>query len=302
MPIGSNPRVSVIIATYNMGQFLAEAIQSILNQTFQDLEVIVVDDGSTDNTQVCLERFRTDTRVIIVTQRNLGQPRAKNVGIERARGSYIAFCDADDYWLPQKLELQLPRFNHCQDIGVVYSPATALFPDGSRAELQGPKYMRGDVLHTMFVRNIVPFGTAVVRRECIDQLGAFDESFQMGIDWDLWLRISTRWKFDYVEEATYIYRIWDGQMSKNWRGRYDCALAIMEKFLAQYPNRLPAAVVASAYADTYTNLASHHLAHFGIRKCLATLAKAFRCKPGHWPAWRLLMTLPYYRVRAIMRS
>lgn len=290
----STPIVSVVIATHNMAEHVCEAVTSVLRQTFTDLEVILVDDGSTDNTQERLRQFESEPRFRRLVTPKQGQPRAKNAGIDEARGKFVAFCDADDYWLPRKLELQMPVFSTSERIGVVYSPATALHVDGRQHLLQGPKCLCGDVLEEMFVRNVVPFGTAVVRRVCIDDVGVFDESIPMGIDWDWWLRISTRWHFHCIPESTYMYRIWGGQMSKNWRGRYDCALAIMDKFLAANPDRLPRGIVATAYADTYTNLAGHLLKHAGPAACLDTLRKALSAKPHHLPAWGLLLGLPYY--------
>ncbi len=293
------PEVSVVIATYNMGQYVAEAVESVLAQTRPSLEVIVVDDGSTDDTQSRLERFNTDPRVVVLSQENSGQAKAKNAGLLRSKGRFLAFCDADDLWLPDKLERQLPLFEQNPGTGVVYSRAIALCSDGSREEFQTPSCVRGDVLHAMFVRNIVPFGTAVVRRECLFETGLFDESLAMGIDWDLWLRVAVKWEFDFVPEPTYVYRVWDGQMSNNWRGRYEYALRIMASFLATHRERLPSGIVSLAYADTYTNLAAEELHHVGVRACTRTLWSALKHKPGFWPAWRLLLLMPWHRLQAI---
>lgn len=291
------PTVSVVIASYNMGKYVCEAVDSVLDQPMQDLEVIVVDDGSKDDTLEVLKKYEHDPRVRVIATPNQGQPKAKNTGVRASRGRFIAFCDADDYWLPNKLPLQLPRFHSNPKVGVVYSPITQLHADGSLHAQPGREFFRGDVLARMFVRNIVPFGTAVIRRECLEQVGDFDESIPMGIDWELWLRIAPHWQFDYVEESTYIYRIWDGQMSKNWRGRYDNALKIMTKFLDAHPDRLSRHVVAIGYADTYTNLATEYLRHSMIGDCFQQLGQALRWRVTYWQAWRLLLGMPYYWFR-----
>lgn len=295
------PPVSVVIATYNMGEYVAQAVSSVLEQTTSDLEVVVVDDGSTDATQEALRIFCEDPRVRVIQQENQGQPRAKNAGVRAARGRYIAFCDADDYWLPNKLAVQLPLFEQNPKVGVVYSPVLMFHPDGSLREQVGHRFCHGNVLDEMFLRNIVPFGTAVVRRECFEQLGGFDESIPMGIDWDLWLRLAVHWEFDFASEPTYVYRIWHGQMSKNWRGRYDCAFRIMAKFLEYYPDRLSERVIATGYADTYTNLAAEYLRHVGMAASITTLGKALAHRADYWPAWRLLLTMPWHRIRALSR-
>jgi glycosyltransferase involved in cell wall biosynthesis len=300
-PAGSLPQVSVVIATHNMGQFVAQAVDSVLTQADADLEVVVVDDGSTDSTPEALGAYRQESRVRVITQDKQGQPQAKNAGIRASRGRYIAFCDADDYWLPNKLARQLPLFARNPRVGVVYSSILALREDGSLHARPERQFFRGQVLDQMFLHNLVPFGTAVIRRECLEQAGAFDESIPMGIDWDLWLRIAIDWEFDFVPESTYVYRIWAGQMSRDWRGRYDCALRIMGGFLERYPDRLPAGIVASAYADTYTNLAAEHLHHAGMAQCLSTLRRALAHRADFWPAWRLLLSMPWYRVRNLLR-
>ena len=286
------PEVSVIVATYNMGQHVGEAIASVLAQQGHDLEVIVVDDGSTDATPQALKAFADEPRVRVLTQQNHGQPKAKNAGLRAARGRYIAFCDADDYWLPCKLDLQLPLLEQNSAVGVVYSSILLLHADGRAEEPREHRKSRGDVLSRLFINNMVPFGTAVVRRECIEEAGGFDEDIPMGIDWDLWLRIATRWEFDFVAEPTYVYRIWDGQMSHNWRGRYDCALRIMDRFVVNHPGLLSKDVIAAAYADTYTNLSAACLTHRGFRASLPYIARALSHRPLFWPAWRVLLDVP----------
>jgi glycosyltransferase involved in cell wall biosynthesis/peptidoglycan/xylan/chitin deacetylase (PgdA/CDA1 family) len=302
MTSAGDPEVSVIIATYNMGQHVGQAITSVLAQQGHELEVIVVDDGSTDTTPRALEEFADEPRVRVLTQQNQGQPKAKNAGLRAARGRYIAFCDADDYWLPNKLDRQIPLLEQNAAVGVVYSTIVRLEPDGCLRPQASRPLLRSNVLQEMFVRNIVPFGTALVRRECFDQVGGFDESIPMGIDWDLWLRIATRWEFDVVAEPTYVYRIWEGQMSHNWRGRYDCALRIMERFLVTHPGLVSKEVIATAYADTYTNLARAHFGHRGFGASLPYLKRALTHRPLFWPAWRFLLEASLRGIRLAERS
>jgi glycosyltransferase involved in cell wall biosynthesis len=303
---GAMPQVSVIVATYNMGMYVVEAVNSVLAQLVQDLEVIVVDDGSTDGTREVLSIFANNPRVRLLFQENQGQPKAKNSGLRLARGRFIAFCDADDYWLPNKLSLQLPLFERNPRVGVVYSKTLRLDTDGRvfpPAESQSIQ-PKGNVLEHLFIRNRVPFGTAVVRRECLQQVKGFDETIPMGIDWDLWLRTALYWEFDCVPEATYVYRVWAGQMSNNWRGRYQCALSIMERFLAANPGRLSPQLVATAFADTYTNLADACLQQRPPyrKEGLRHVARALSYRLTFWPAWRLLLTMPVQRVAGRLRG
>ncbi|HEY8940788.1 MAG TPA: glycosyltransferase family A protein [Cellvibrio sp.] len=247
----SQPLVSVVIATYNMGQYIRLAVESVLNQSWENIEVVVVDDGSTDNTQIVMQHFQGNARVLYIKTENQGQPKAKNCGIKNTKGDFIAFCDADDLWEPNKLEVQMPLF-HNPDVGVVYSEVSNIDEYNNRYT-KPPAEIRysGKVTNQMLIENFVPFGTAVIRRQCIEKNGIFDEEFRMGIDWDLWLRYSLDWEFAYTPEQTYIYRVWSGQMSNNYRGRYEFAIRILNKFIAQHGSKLDQRYVKKAWADMH---------------------------------------------------
>jgi glycosyltransferase involved in cell wall biosynthesis len=248
----STPIVSAIIATYNAGHYLEEAIRSILAQTMPDLELLVIDDGSTDGTRALVAGF-TDPRVRYVWQENAGQTSAKNHGLRLARGNFIGFCDGDDFWYPNKLDLQLACFQKNPRLGVVYSPADKIDEQGRPLGAAIAEEFRGKVTDALFLRNFVPFGTALVRRACVERTGGFDPALKMGIDWDLWLRVSVDFEFEYLTTSTYAYRIWTGQMSHNWRGRYSSAFAIMEKFLREHPRLISRRLRRRAFANTYSN-------------------------------------------------
>lgn len=281
------PLVSVVIATYNMGQYLPQAIDSILHQGWQNLEIVVVDDGSKDNTAAVLASYDANPRVRYVCNDNQGQPKAKNCGIKLTRGDFIAFCDADDLWEPTKLEVQMPLFANSR-IGVVYSEVSNIDEHNQRYE-KPPAYARhaGKVTDQLLIRNFVPFGTAVIRRECIEQCGVFDEQFRMGIDWDLWLRYSLFWEFAYTPERTYIYREWSGQMSTNYRGRYDFAIRILANFIQNHGTMLNPRAVRAAWADMYISqanaLASNERA---IKEPIKGYLKGLAKDPFYYYGWR----------------
>jgi glycosyltransferase involved in cell wall biosynthesis len=180
------PLVSVVIASYNMGQYISQAVDSILKQSWPSIEVIVIDDGSQDNTPAVMNGYASDSRVQYIRNENQGQPKAKNFGIRQTRGDFIAFCDADDFWEPNKLEVQMPFFAN-PSVGIVYSEVSNIDEHNKRYQ-KPPAYTRhtGKVTNHLLTCNFVPFGTAVIRRACIEKNGIFDEQFRMGIDWDLW--------------------------------------------------------------------------------------------------------------------
>jgi glycosyltransferase involved in cell wall biosynthesis len=286
------PLVSVVIATYNMGQYLPQAVDSILQQTWKNLEVIVVDDGSTDNTPEVMLNYSTDSRINYIRNQNQGQPKAKNCGIKNTKGDFIAFCDADDFWESDKLEIQIPLFANPK-VGVVYSEVSFIDEHNNAFTKEHHEIRHsGIVTNQMLIENFVPFGTSVIRRKCIEQNGIFDEEFRMGIDWDLWLRYSLDWEFVYTPEKTYIYRVWAGQMSNNYRGRYDHAKRILTKFVAQHGQKLSKSFVRKAWADMYIREATVYAKHEKLFFMpLKNIVRGITLDPFKLCGWKALIKL-----------
>ena len=286
----SEELVSVVIASYNMGHYLRVAVQSALAQSYANIEVQVVDDGSTDDTPQLLERLAADPRLRWHRQANAGQARAKNKGLELSRGRFVAFLDADDAWNPEKLALQMPLFRGRPELGVVYSDYQCMDGDG-RPLVKGVTPMRrGWVTGPLLIENFVCYSAGVVRRECLQRHGGFDETLGMGIDYDLWLRLSAHWQFDFVPQSTVRYRIWAGQMSKNYRKRYASAIRIMNAFLQSNPGVVNHAVVREAWAHTYAGRGDSTLWH--ERDHMAALRdywRALRYAPWSRSVWRSIL-------------
>lgn len=277
----SSPYVSIIMAAYNAQSFIAEAIQSLLDQSYKDFEILIVDDGSTDNTRSVITPFLKDSRVKYFHQKNHGQTVAKNRGINESSGEIIAFCDADDYWHKEKLEKQLVLLVADAEVGVVYSDIQAIDETGaplkSAQTLSGPE---GFILSKLLFDNFIPFGSAIIRKNCINEHGGFNENYRMGIDWDLWLRVSTSWKFGFVPEKLYFYREWSGQMSRNYKGRYLGAITILQNFKKSHPDLLNRSLYRQALSDIYANYAYHSSLYEGytlnlIRLCFKALATGY---------------------------
>jgi glycosyltransferase involved in cell wall biosynthesis len=281
------PPVSVVIATYNMAHYLPFALRSALNQTYSNIEVLVIDDGSTDNTAETVAPYLADSRVRYYRQSNGGQAVAKNRGIRESSGAHIAFLDADDLWAPDKLELQMPLFAASQRTGVVYSAFGYVDEKGDRLPHVPGKLHRGNVSGPMLISNFVGFGTSVVKRECFDRLGLFDERLRMGIDYDRWLRFATQYEFEYVDRVLLYYRDWPGQMSKNWRRRYVSGIEIMKAFLREHPDAVDKRTVDEAWAHTYTGFGyCARGAPSGRREALEHYLRALRFRPHYFPAWK----------------
>ena len=289
--------ISVVVTCYNYGRYVAGALESVQNQTFSDFEVIIIDDGSTDDSREKIEPFLHDKRFRYIKQENFGQAKAKNRGIVESIGEFIAFLDADDLWHRDKLEKQLELFSDAR-IGVVFSRATLIdakgesLPPPSQGKYLQPR--RGTVSNYLFLDNFIWFSSSVVRRVCLDKFGFFDESLQMGIDWDLWLRISTRYAFDFVDEPLVSYRIGhSGQMSKNMVLRQQCSDRIMKSFLVSFPGVISKKFVKEAYYSTFCNRGQYY-AKIDKRISFEYLLRAIVLKPWRLTAYVRVMKLMYY--------
>jgi len=278
----ASPHVSVVITCYNYGRYLTGALESVFAQTFTDFEVIVVDDGSTDDTPAIMAKYAERPYLLYIRQDNGGQAKAKNTGFRNARGKYIGFLDADDLWEKDKLEKQLKLFSS-DSIGVVYTRPRYIDGDGRDLDfkLTGEylKPQRGRVTNFLFMDNFIPFSSALVRRDCLERFGAFDETLKMGIDWDLWLRISTVYQFDFVDEPLLIYRMGHAdQMSKNAEERQRSSDKIMRRFEKRFPEYISHGVLRRALSYTSMNRGYYHSSR-SLRTALRFYWRAF----VQWP-------------------
>ena len=250
------PTVSVITATYNYGRYLGGAIESVLAQTFSDWEMIVVDDGSTDNTQQVIQPYLADKRIRYHRTKNQGQPAAENTGIRLSCGCFIAFLDADDLWMPEKLDAQMKLFHSKPDLAVVYSGRRIINPEGVTISTTKRPLFRGMVLDRIFRNNFVCFSSSVVRRDVFDNVGLFDEECRHASDYELWLRVALRYEFDYVDKPLVIYRTGHANLTSRGDVQLLTALRIMDRFVSEYGgrSRLDPRLVRRCYAETYLHL------------------------------------------------
>ncbi len=196
-------RVSVVIATYNYSRFLAESVDSVLSQTCGNIELIVVDDGSTDETQAIMHRWQDDGRVSYVRQAHRGAAAAYNTGLMKAAGEYLALQAADDAWLPEKLARQVAALDAHPAIGLVYSDTIVVDADGvpqrRHFSAAGRVPHVGRVLPMLLLENFVPASSVVMRRSVLRAVGLHEETLEVCEDWDLWLRIAARFEFGYID-------------------------------------------------------------------------------------------------------
>lgn len=200
-------KVSVVIPTYNYARFIGEAIESILVQTHPISDIVVVDDGSTDETQQVVAKFGSKIRYI--KKENGGVCSARNVGIENSTGDFIAFFDADDISHPTKIEKQLAKFAEDAEVGLVHCGIRELDADGNIIQLNqnGKEGWVADEMLLLKPTIIGPGGTIMVRREVIAAVGAFDEQIEIYEDWEFCYRIARKYKIGFVNEALIDYRL-----------------------------------------------------------------------------------------------
>lgn len=206
--------VSVIIPTYNCSHYLVNAIDSVLAQSFQDFEILVVDDGSFDETPAVMRRYGPPLRYI--RQANGGVARARNRGIAESRGRYVAFLDADDTWYPYKLERQLAALKAYPGHGVCYSDYivvdSALIPITDRHESHLPANLESLLTCGNVVGSIC---TVLAERTLFDEVGGFDPELSQCADWDMWVRLALRSRYLYIDEPLATYRQHATNMSRS---------------------------------------------------------------------------------------
>jgi len=226
------PKVSVIIPTYNRASLLKQAIQSVLNQTYQNFEIIVIDDASTDNTKKTIQSFDSKKITYICHEKNKGGSAARNTGIKLAKGEYMAFLDSDDEWLPKKLFKQLELFaKSSQGVGVVYTGFTKIDNIKNISKSVMPK-KHGRIYHLLLLKNYVgTTSTPLLKRECIEKVGLFDENLPSAQDWDMWIRISKYFNFKYIPKPLVKYNIHQLTISKNYKSVIKGTKIIIKKHI-----------------------------------------------------------------------
>jgi len=210
-----NGLVSVIIPTYNSDKYLSDSIESALAQTYPHVEIIVIDDGSTDNTKKVVEPYLGI--ITYLYKENAGPASARNLGIAKSHGEYIAFLDADDYWLPEKLKIQIDFFQSNPQYGMIH--ANNLILETEREPYPafiGESPPTGWVFKNLFLSNHINNLTVILKRECLDKVKGFDESKELiGIeDYELWLRISLFYEIGFLDKIVAVYRVHCDNISK----------------------------------------------------------------------------------------
>nr|WP_240481087.1 glycosyltransferase [Ectothiorhodospira sp. BSL-9] len=309
IPQRSQPKVSILIPSYNTAQFISESINSVLDQDYPNKEVIVIDDGSTDETLNILAAY--GDRIRVIQQGNQGAAVARNRGLDVAQGHYIAFLDSDDIWLPAKLSTQIAYLEAHPEIGLVYSRWQTWKPDAKGRfppphamslvgaaphspqasiipECSGWLYDRlltgGSLLHTI---------TVVARRELIERVGRFDPELKRGQDYDYWIRASRHTEIHQLEPVLALYRLHGNGCIRKWPDLNYEGL-ILKRTISRWGLEGPDGQIADGtavkrrIAQTHFDFAHHHYWGGQPRLAAKSCLEAIQLNPWHTASWRYL--------------
>lgn len=232
------PKVSVVIPAHNAMKYLPATMESVLQQTLTDIEVLIINDGSSDNIIEWAAQI-TDPRVKLITQENQGISGARNTGIANASGEYIAFIDADDLWLPNKLDKQVQALDNYPAAGLVYTWTAWTDEHGKPTGVIVSSDLEGKVWEQIVVNDKISNGSsAMVRRVCFAQVGVFDCELSGCADRDMWIRLAANYEFAVVKEPLTLYRRHPSSMSQNQQKMLLDIRRVFEKTFTSVPTEL----------------------------------------------------------------
>ena len=282
----AEPRVSIITPTYNRARFIGEAVESVLDQTMSDWELVIVDDGSTDDTRQVLERYLADSRIHYYYQKNKGQSAARNLALENARAEFIGFLDSDDIWYEDKLERQLLAFEAHPDTHIVHGDEATMDELGRVVSRDNMQRHSGRITPQLLGDTSVSITTALVRRECFDALGGFSPRYGVADDYELWLRFSARYRFLYEPGIVAAYRVMANQISSDKRRRFAANERIIRDFLNHYSDCLSFAERRKGLARFYARKARYFASVGERRKALSDIGRSLGLAPMSLAGWR----------------
>ena len=297
-----DPLVSVIMPAYNASETIVESVNSILSQEYSNWELIVIDDGSTDDTyqKVCSIK---DTRIIIYQETNKGVAATRNQGIKAAKGKYISFLDSDDLWNKEKLKIQVNYFETNENqFGLVHTAykefdkKSEYYPKPLK-QLAGLK-IEGEIYEDLLVHDFIATLTVMVRKDVFKDIGYFDVTLSGPEDWDLWIRISRIFNIGYIDIPLAMYRLNPSGLSKNIFKFEDQLWKVMEKHLLQ-------SNLSSQKKRLGLWLFFRHMSHSYAKvdqpiQAVNRLLKAIKAKPFCYKNFQSIVYLVFFRVQNLV--
>jgi len=284
------PKVSILIPSYNSAPFLPMSMESALSGTYQDFEIIIIDDGSSDNTKEVLRPFidQYPSQIRYFWEENKGLAAARNTGIAQARGKYLALLDADDKWLPCRLQEGVKVLDADSSVGLVHGNIT--YMDINEKEIGTPKrniqFLNGSLFENIFLRKAdIACPTVLFRRACCQEAGLFDVNLsRLGCeDRDLWLRIAQKYKIIYIDKVLSYYRLSPQSMSRDLKKMTQARLYVIDKYCPQ-DDRKKRTLRNRAISKVFRDIGDEFLLKENYTVARREYSKAIRFDPlAFWP-------------------
>jgi len=278
--INQAPKVSVILPTYNRAYIIEKSIQSVLNQTYQDFEIIVIDDGSIDNTEEIIKELQEKDNRIRYLRLNInkGASHARNEGIKIAQGEYITFQDSDAEWMPEKLEKQIKAIEN--NLKIIYTGLWRI--EGGNKYYIPDKYIsqkEGYIYKKLLKGGFVDTVSLMVNKECFKKVGVFDEKLPLHEDWDLAIRLSKYYEFKLIDEPLFISQCYKDSISLN----QDAKMKAIELIYLKYHNEINRDIkLRKSWSFLFNNVAKLYLKKNNNNKARQLYWRAIKL----YPIWR----------------
>jgi glycosyltransferase involved in cell wall biosynthesis len=295
------PTISVVISTYNRQRFIGEAIESVLNQSYPPLEIIVVDDGSTDGTERTVRSFDGKIPIHYHWQPNRGQASSLNLGVSLAKGDWIAFHDSDDIWYTHKLAVQVCHLQNHPDVSFFYSNMDYCLLDETGGTTAVSRRFHSALVPLMFngLPNVhVP--TVLVRRDVLRQVGGFNQGLRIGESWELFTRIALAYQLHHIPECLAKQRYHPGQITRNMPIKVDTYRHFHKAMMSIWKNEpLKQKILVSDTEKIYKDLGTYFAQRRDYGKARRCFGLAWSYRPTGWSNLRrcLMSLIPGVRDR-----
>lgn len=228
--------VSIIIPVYNGEKYVSEAIKSALAQTYKNIELLLINDGSTDSSADVIRPYLNDNRIVYIEQQNAGVASARNTAIGVAKGKYIGFLDQDDLWHKNKLEEQVAILENDENIALIHSKQDFIDSQGNKINFNWIIGGTGDCFADIFIKNKIAVLTVLIRKTILDKIGLFNERLSGADDYEMWLRVTLRYPIKYIDIPLATYRFHDNNISKNSFKMTILELNTINSIISNYPD------------------------------------------------------------------
>lgn len=273
-----NDFVSVVMPVYNSAKYVFESITSVLNQSYKNIELIIINDGSTDDSDYIIKKFRTEPKIKYIYQDNKGPSATRNCGILSSKGNYIAFLDSDDVWLEDKLERQLQKIKQ-DGADIIYSDRFNIDIDGNIISRKKPLFYSGNIIEALYIDNFICLSSSLLRKDVFKKVGLFNESLHMSEDYEFWLRAALQCTFCFVDEALVKYRIHPNQSSARYIERLEAISQIYKLIDPILRNKINSKTLNKSKALHYCNWGYYHSSSGNKTDAIKMYLKALKHTP-----------------------